>query len=95
MYQEPTKTGYTIYSKSNCPACVEAKTLLKDATVINCDKYLEEDVDEFLDFIWGVVDLNNKIESRFPSTFPMIFEGKYYIGSLQEIKDSFTLQAEF
>lgn len=95
MYQEPAKTGYTIYSKTNCPACVEAKKLLKDATVINCDKYLEEDVDEFLDFIWCVVDLENKKENRYPRTFPMIFQGKTYVGNLEEFKNTFTLQAEF
>ena len=38
----------TYYSKSNCPACDEAKKLLPKSSHVNCDDYLK-DADEFLD----------------------------------------------
>ena len=66
-YILPSKEGYFIYSKSNCPACVEVKKLLPTATFVNCDKYLEDDVDEFLDHVWSICG------NKFPRTFPMVF----------------------
>ena len=84
MYTRPTK-GYSIYTKSNCPACDEAKQLLPDATLINCDEYLQ-DADAFLDFIWSLCDKD------YPKTFPMVFLDGVY---LKEYKNTFTLTADF
>ena len=69
--------GYTIYGKSNCDSCTKAKSLLKEAQYVNCDDYLE-DADEFFDFLETVTD-------KTPSTFPMIFFNKKYIGGYKEV----------
>ena len=67
MFTPPT-TGYTIYTKSQCPACVEVKKLLPEATIIDCDRYLVEDVDEFLDFMWSLPKASGI------TSFPMVFK---------------------
>tara|TARA_Y100000589_G_C26775320_1_gene475515 strand:+ start:103 stop:378 length:276 start_codon:yes stop_codon:yes gene_type:complete len=89
-YTKPSKNGYFIYSKSNCPSCEEAKKLLSEANHVNCDEYLE-DVDEFLEFVWGMCG------DKYPRSFPMIFLDGNYIGGLQEVKslENFNLNAEF
>lgn len=70
------KTGYTIYSKSQCNYCDKLKENIPDAYVINCDNYLEE-VDEFLDFIGTLTNKN-------PTSFPMVFHNKEFIGGYKE-----------
>ena len=87
---ESSTSGYTIYSKSQCKACVEAKKLIPEATVINCDQFLVEDVDEFLDFIWSRAD------DSFPKSFPMIFHDGKYLGGLKKLQSTvFTLESDF
>lgn len=82
MYHRPGK-GYTIYTKSNCSSCEKLKELLKEATYINCDSYLE-DVDAFLDFLDTITD-------KQPTKFPMVFLDGKYIG-----RDKvFTMNEEF
>jgi glutaredoxin len=90
-YIFPNKKGYFIYSKSNCPACDEVKKLLPDAVYVNCDKYLQDDVDEFLDHVWGLCG------NIFPRTFPMVFSDGHYVGNLGDVKylENFTLDATF
>lgn len=92
-YKAPSNKGYFIYSKSNCPACVEAKKLLPNATYVNCDTYLE-DSDQFLDFVWGMC------KEKYPRSFPMIFLDGTYVGGVEEVKtldrfDVFTLDSAF
>jgi len=89
-YTPPSNTGYFIYSKSNCPQCVEAKQLLPKAKVMLCDAYLE-DPDEFLDYVWSMCG------DKYPRSFPMIFLDGKYIGTLQDAKylENFTLDADF
>ena len=87
---EPSTSGYTIYSKSQCKACEEAKKLIPNAKVINCDQFLVDDVDEFLDFIWSRAD------DSFPKSFPMIFHDGKYLGGLKKLQSTvFTLESEF
>ena len=87
---EPSKSGYTIYTKSHCPSCEEAKKLIPDAMVINCDEFLADDVDLFLDFIWSRAD------DTFPKSFPMIFHDGKYLGGLKKLQSTvFTLESEF
>ena len=69
--------GYTIYTKSNCDACLKVKKMLPDARFVNCDTYLE-DVDEFFDFLESLTD-------KAPSKFPMIFMNRDYIGGYKEL----------
>jgi ribonucleoside-diphosphate reductase alpha chain len=69
--------GYTIYTKSNCDACLKVKKMLPDARFVNCDTYLE-DADEFFDFLESLTD-------KAPSKFPMIFMNREYIGGYKEL----------
>lgn len=89
-YTKPSQTGYFIYSKSNCPACVEAKKLLPEAIQVNCDEYLN-DADEFLDFVWGMCG------DKYPRSFPMIFLDGNYVGTVEDVRylENFNLEAEF
>ena len=51
----PIEKGFTIYSKSNCINCDNIKKLLEDNkleyNVINCDNYLNENKNFFLEFM--------------------------------------------
>jgi glutaredoxin len=51
--QEPKPIGFTIYSKSGCPNCTRIKKILTENNEtfveINCDEYLIEDKESFLD----------------------------------------------
>jgi len=87
MFEKPSTTGYTIYSKSQCPACEKTRDILTDAKYINCDEYLD-DTDTFIDFMWSLT-------SSFPKAFPMIFKDGQYIGSYKDILNEFTTDAEF
>ena len=89
-YKYPSTNGYFIYSKSNCPACDEAKKLLPKARHVNCDDYLK-DADEFLDFVWSMCG------DKYPRSFPMIFLDGNFVGGVQDVKylENFTLDADF
>jgi glutaredoxin len=81
---EPSKKGFTIYSKSGCPNCISVKKCIKEKnfllTEINCDEYILEDKEEFLQFI------ENKAETCY-KTFPMVFyDGKFVGGLTQTIE---------
>jgi glutaredoxin len=78
---EPKLNEFTIYSKSGCINCNNVKKLLKDNertfTVINCDEFLLEDKDVFLQFICKLAGKEYKI-------FPMVFNGTKFIGGFNE-----------
>ena len=80
---EPLKTGFTVYSKSECSYCTKVKKLLLDKqtffTDVSCDEYLLEDKEVFLTFI---KERANK-EYR---TFPMVFYNGKFIGGFTETK---------
>jgi glutaredoxin len=79
--QEPKINEITIYSKSGCINCGKVKRLLKEKdiafTVIDCDDYLLENKDDFLQFIEKLAGKDYKI-------FPMVFDGKTFIGGYNE-----------
>ena len=81
-YELPSKNNYTIYSKTGCPYCVKAKTLLQAETVeiIDCDDYIIDDKPAFLKFMAELIGKEYK-------TFPMVFnkDGKF-IGGFTELK---------
>ena len=87
-FEEPIASQYTIYSKSGCPNCIKAKTLLKESkltyNVINCDEYLLECKKEFLAFIETMdkTNTNTKI-----TTFPIIFYDKQLVGGFKELQN--------
>lgn len=78
-FVEPTKTDFTIYSKSGCPNCTKVKKILQDNncffTEINCDDYILENKDDFLKFI------ENKANTSY-RTFPMVFNNGIFVGGL-------------
>jgi len=78
---EPKKGELTVYSKSGCPNCTSVKKLLKEKQVkfivIQCDDYILEDKDAFLNFI-------HKLSGKEQKTFPMIFDGHTFIGGFTE-----------
>jgi len=79
-FTNPSNEGYTIYSKSGCPFCDKAKMLLSDETVtlIDCDSYLINTKDEFLEFIKNISQKDHK-------TFPMIFKDAILIGGYSDL----------
>jgi len=80
----PSKTGFTIYSKSGCPNCTNVKKLLQenkiDYMLINCDEYLIEERDKFLEFIANLCEKEVKV-------FPMVFFDSKFIGGFKETKE--------
>lgn len=78
-YPKPSLLGYTIYSKSGCPNCKKVKELLNkinDEPMIveyNCDDYLIENKEEFLEFIYKCSGKNHR-------TFPIVFLKGEFIG---------------
>lgn len=83
MFQEPFPNKFSVYSKSGCPNCLKVKDFLKSKNivfeVINCDDYLFDNREEFLEFISEKAKTSCKI-------FPMVFDGRKYIGGLNETK---------
>lgn len=80
MFQKPSATGYTIYSKSGCPYCDKAKSVLKNDNfnVIDCDLYLVDNKEEFLQFIKELAQKEHR-------TFPMIFHNNTFIGGYSDL----------
>ena len=81
-FQNPANGEFTVYSKSGCPNCLKSKQFLKSKdlkfTVIDCDEYLLEAKQEFLEFIKGLAAQEVKM-------FPMIFDGDKYIGGYEQL----------
>jgi len=72
----PELTGYTIYTKTGCKWCVQAKRFFTEANTINCDRLLLQDRDEFL------VQMDKLTGGH--GTFPMIFHNNRFIGGYHE-----------
>ena len=84
QFERPRKNGFSVYSKSGCPNCTKVKKLLKEKNllfnVIDCDDYILENKQTFLNFIKNISNVEINV-------FPIIFyEGKY-IGGFIETKD--------
>ena len=79
--ENPSNDSYTIYSKSGCPSCTKAKELLKfeKVTIIDCDEYLIEDKQGFLEYMQNLIGKEYK-------TFPMIFKDGVFIGGFTDLK---------
>ena len=83
-FLEPTKKGFTIYSKSGCPNCVTIKKILTENCFtlyeINCDEYIIENKELFLTFIEKIGETSYK-------TFPMVFYDGQFIGGTSHTKE--------
>lgn len=82
IFESPSKEGYTIYSKSGCPNCTKVKKLLETnhitaTQIIDCDDYLIESKEEFLQFIYDIIGKEYR-------TFPMVFYNGTFIGGYTE-----------
>ena len=79
--QEPSDKSFTIYSKTNCRYCTVVKSLLDEHKIqyieINCDEYLAQDKQYFLNFI-------KEKAGRDFKTFPMVFCDGKFIGGFVE-----------
>jgi glutaredoxin len=79
--EEPSNNSFTIYSKTNCRYCTVVKSLLNENKIpfneINCDNYLVQDKQGFLNFI------KEKAKREF-KTFPMVFCDGNFIGGFVE-----------
>jgi glutaredoxin len=82
-FEEPSKTVFTIYSKSGCTFCTKVKKLLLEKNyafdLIDCDDYLLEDKEGFLNFIKERAGKEYK-------TFPMVFRSGSFLGGFTETK---------
>lgn len=82
-FKEPSKLDFTVYSKSGCRNCSKVKALLDEYdfnySVIDCDEYLIDNRDEFLQFIGDKADCDIK-------SFPIVFHDGVYIGGYLEAK---------
>jgi len=80
----PQKDVITIYSKSGCVNCVKVKKLLKEnnlnLTVIDCDDFILENKEEFLEFI-------KQLAGKEYKTFPMVFDNYKFIGGFKETEE--------
>ena len=79
--QGPSDKSFTIYSKTNCKYCILVKGLLDEHKIpfieINCDEYLSQDKQYFLNFI------KEKAEREY-KTFPMVFCDSKFVGGFLE-----------
>lgn len=80
----PSKNQFTIYSKSGCPNCIKVKQLLKEKqiifNIINCDEFILENKEFFLQFIQTLANKEYK-------TFPIVFDNEQFIGGFSETQD--------
>lgn len=78
---EPKKGEITVYSKSGCFGCNCVKKFLKEKkinhSIIDCDDFLLEDKEQFLQFIKQLAGKERK-------HFPIVFDGNIFIGGLDE-----------
>jgi glutaredoxin len=78
---EPETNKFTIYSKSGCPNCIKVKNFLKEKqivyTVINCDEFILEDKE-------GFIELIQKLANKEYKLFPMVFDNNQFIGGYTE-----------
>ena len=80
-YIKPATNVYTIYTKSGCPNCVKIKKYLcecgAEMLVVNCDEYIIENKQVFLQFIAQCAEKEIKL-------FPMVFFNTEFIGGYAE-----------
>jgi glutaredoxin len=78
---EPQENTFTIYSKSGCPNCIKVKQLLKNKqiifTIVDCDEFILTDKNVFLQKMQEITGKECKY-------FPMVFDGKQFIGGFLE-----------
>lgn len=88
-YIFPSNSGWTIYTKSDCPYCIKAKLLLSkenpEPLIVNCDDYLKEDRSSFLLYIKYLIGKEYK-------TFPMVFKNGTFVGGYTETQENIDVE---
>lgn len=78
---KPNLDCFTIYTKTGCSYCEKVKVLLKNKNYnpifINCDDYLKNDKEFFLNYIEKIAGVKHK-------TFPIVFKDGIFIGGFTE-----------
>lgn len=91
-FKKPSTLMFTVYTKSGCPFCVKAKDLLLAKNfvfeIVECDEYLSNNKEEFLEFI-------KKSAGKEHKTFPMVFRAGCFIGGYTETKKLIDLEDIF
>jgi len=81
--EEPSNNSFTIYSKTNCKYCNLVKLILDENKIpfieINCDDYLMQDKEYFLNFI-----KEKAKKEHIYKTFPMVFCDGKFVGGFVE-----------
>jgi glutaredoxin len=84
-YINPNK-DFTVYSKSGCHYCTLVKRLLQSKSLnfftVDCDEYILEDKDSFLNHIKSLINGNKEIKG-----FPIVFYNNEFIGGYIETKE--------
>jgi glutaredoxin len=76
--EPPTKTGYFMYSKSNCKWCNIAKDTLPGIKIVNLDHLTS--IKEKTQLVTTMADHG----SSAPHTFPFVFFNGIYLGGCTE-----------
>jgi glutaredoxin len=83
-FELPLQEGFTIYSKSGCPNCINVKKILQEDNIeyliIDCDEYLIEERENFLKFIQNLTGKEWKL-------FPIVFFDNIFLGGFKETKE--------
>lgn len=78
---EISQKGFTIYSKSGCPNCINVKRRIQEQyllhKIVDCDDYLLEDKEQFLSL------MESRIGKPY-TTFPMVFYDGKFVGGWRE-----------
>jgi glutaredoxin len=86
QYPKPQE-GITIYTKTGCNYCIKVKQLLEEKnqnfTIIDCDKFILENKDNFLLFIRDIIGKEYRL-------FPIVFSDNIFIGGYNETLNYFT-----
>jgi glutaredoxin len=78
----PQEEGWTVYTKSDCVFCDQAKVVLGSypTVYVNCDEWLETDKETFLK------KMKERIGREY-RMFPMIFYDGVFIGGYSDTKE--------
>lgn len=95
-YKLPSKHGYFVYTKPNCPYCDKVKSYIYETTrgthigyeILDCQKYLDTNREEFIEFAQELTQLKR-------ITFPMVFLNGEFIGGCNDTIKYLEFNTEF
>jgi glutaredoxin len=95
-WPEPSRVGYTVYTKSGCPFCDKASTALqgvsfaKDVEWVNADPYLADPVSKEA-FLRSI----ETFAGEKWRTFPMVFHEGRFVGGYTDLQTYLAKEAAF